>query len=270
MENVPYTKEKVNSEQQTLSRTLAFLTNISLTCVSLSVSEIADELKVSKPTAYTIVNSLVSQGYLEKEPETGKFHIGFRFYVQGQNYPRLYPFLIYADDYAQSLHSRLGLRINISVFKAPMAALVVASKDVSIVPRHSGGYLMPAHLSASGKLMLSALPRETAKDYIMSADLFPLTDKSITDPVKLMEEIDKVRELGYSIDDEEFVPGSVCAAAPIYNAAGHQLCTISAAKCSASRFAQDKELILRELKSAAVKVSIDLGYSRESHLKFTY
>lgn len=263
-------KEKNNSEQQTLSRTLSFLTMISTTGVSLSVSEIADELKVSKPTAYTIVNSLVSQGFLEKENETGKYHVGYKFYVLGQNYPRMYPFLIYVDEHARNLHESLGLRVNVSVYKPPMAALVIASKDVSIVPRHSGGYLMPAHLSASGKLMLSALPPATAREYIESAELRALTDRTITDPAALIKEIDLVREQGYAIDDEEFVPGSICVAAPVYNAAGALVCTISAAKCSSARFRKDRDLIIREVKNTALKVSIDLGYSREPYMNYPF
>ena len=43
-------KEKGASEQQTLSRTLEFLTSIATSCVSMTVNEIAEELKVSKPT----------------------------------------------------------------------------------------------------------------------------------------------------------------------------------------------------------------------------
>jgi IclR family transcriptional regulator, blcABC operon repressor len=42
--------------------------------------------------------------------------------------------------------------------------------------------------------------------------LVGLTERSITDPVKLHAVLDEVRELGYAVDDEETTPGVTCLA----------------------------------------------------------
>lgn len=255
-------KEKGASEQQTLSRTLEFLTSIATSCVSMTVNEIAEELKVSKPTAYSIVNSLVAQECLEKDPESGRYHIGYRFYVTGHNYPRLYPFLIYTEDYAIALFEKFHMRINICVFKPPMTALVIASKDHSLVPRHVNGYLLPAHLSASGKVLLAALSKETAREYISSSELYSFTSKTITSPEKLMDELEMVREQGYATDIEEFVPGNVCISAPVLDAKNETICSISISRCPLERFESEGELLIEEVKRTAMQISLDLGYHR--------
>lgn len=260
-------REKNVSEQQTLSRTLAFLSSIATSCVSLSVNEIAEELKVSKPTAYAIVNSLVSQGYLEKDLDSGKYHIGYCFYAMGQSYPRMYPFLIYAESYALELFERLKLRINMCVYKPPMTALVIASKDTSLVPRRSGGYLLPAHLSASGKIMLASLPEQKARELVMAADLYPLTPMTITNPEKLLEQLDTIREQGYATDEEEFVSGRVCVAAPIYDASGALACTISAAQCPVRQFAEQREILIKEVKNTALQISLEMGYPKNKIMR---
>ncbi len=260
-------RDKAASEQQTLSRTLAFLSSIATSCVSLSVTEIADELKVSKPTAYAIVNSLVSQGYLEKDSDSGKYHIGYCFYAMGQSYPRMYPFLIYAESYALELFENMKLRINLCVYKPPMTSLVIASKDTSLVPRRSGGYMLPAHLSASGKVMLASLPKEKSRELIMAADLYPLTPRTITDHEELLRQLADIREQGFATDEEEFVSGRVCVAAPIYDASGSLACTISVAQCPVKRFVEQRDYIIKEVKNTALQISLEMGYPKNRILK---
>jgi len=260
-------KQKNPSEQQMLSKTLAFLTSVAQSCRSLSVNEIADELDVSKPTAYTIVNSLVAQGYLEREESSPKYHIGYRFYVMGQNYYRLYPFLVYLEDPVINLHRQFGMRINICVFKEPMTALVVASKDSSIIPRHSGGYLLPAHISASGKVLLANMPPEEALAHIEAGSLYAMTQYSITDKATLLTQLDAVRANGYATDEQELVCGTVCVAAPVYDAAGRILCTMSIAKCPIDFFRDNRELLISTLKSTCMQISMDMGLPREAAIK---
>ena len=263
-------KDKGAAEQQTLSRTLEFLGSIAASCASMSVNEIAEELRVSKPTAYSIVNSLTAQNYLERDPDSGKYHIGYSFYVMGHNYPRLYPFLIYAEDYAVALYERLRLRINICVFKPPMAALVIASKDRSLVPRHMNGFILPAHLSASGKVLLASLDEQTAREYITSSELYSFTSKTITSPDVLMKELEKVRRLGYATDIEEFVPGNVCVSAPVFDAKSSVVCSISVSRCPLRRFEAESESITAEVRSTAMQISLDLGYPRDKNVNFGY
>lgn len=260
-------KDKASSEQP-LGKTLSFLTKIAGTCVSMSVVEIAEELKVSKPTAYAIVNTLVAQNFLEKDPDSGKFHIGYAFYAAGQNYPRLYPFLIFGDDYVNKLYEKLNLRTNICIYKEPMTALVVASKDRSLVPRHLGGYLLPAHISASGKMLLSALPEDVAADRIRAAELYATTSKTITDPEQLIASLAEIRHQGFAYDMEELVPGSACIAAPVFNAMGNVIYTISLSRIPIERFHSEKDYLIEELRNTAYQISADMGYSIEARHKF--
>ncbi len=255
-------KEK-SAGDQSLAKVLSLLKKMALTCELLSVAEITEGLKVSKPTGYSIVNTLCAQGFLEKDADSGKYRIGYLFYALGQNYPRMYPFLNYMEGIVLEEHKRLGLRINICVFKPPLTALVVASKDESLIPRHSGGLTLPAHLSASGKVLLAALPQQTAEEYVSQADLYPMTAKTITDTKTLMEHIEIVRRQGYATDEEEFVPGSACVAAPIYDASGKVICSISISKCPIERFRVERDSLILAVQNLAMHLSFELGLPRE-------
>ena len=51
--------------------------------------------------------------------------------------------------------------------------------------------------------------------YLASHPLEGRTPKTITDPVAFRKELENIRTLGYSFDDEEFHEGLKCLAVPI-------------------------------------------------------
>lgn len=260
--------DKSSTEQQTLSRTLSFLNMMASTGQSLSVTEIADKLDVSKPTAYAIVNTLTAQNFLEKDSESGKLHIGYAFYVMGPSYQRQYPFLIYTEEHVLHLHEKYGMRVSISVFKPPMKVLVIAAKERGLVPRHLSGCLMPAHVSASGKLLLAYIDGTAAWAYISGTELAAFTGNTITASDALMEELARIRAQGYALDNEEFVPGNICVAAPIFDASGTVQAALSLSRCPVEKFRGSSAAIIQDVKNAALQISYDLGCSRDVFFSF--
>lgn len=83
--------------------------------------------------------------------------------------------------------------------------------QVSDVARGSFDF---AHARASGKLLLAYSTRDAQAAYLKSHPLRPRTPKSITRMPRLLEELEHVRQVGYAVDDEEFLPGVCCIAVP--------------------------------------------------------
>ncbi|CAB5280070.1 IclR family transcriptional regulator [Burkholderia multivorans] len=82
------------------------------------------------------------------------------------------------------------------------------------------GSRVPAHCSASGKLLLALLPRDERNALLRAMPLPRHTPNTIADPALLEAELDRIAHRGLAIDNEEFVPGIVCIAAPIVDAQG--------------------------------------------------
>jgi DNA-binding IclR family transcriptional regulator len=74
------------------------------------------------------------------------------------------------------------------------------------------GSRVPAHCSASGKLFLAQISPTQRRRLLTHVTLEKFTNKTLTDPAALEQEIDQVRRNGYAIDDEEFLPGLLCVA----------------------------------------------------------
>ena len=79
-----------------------------------------------------------------------------------------------------------------------------------------------------GKILLAGMrPAEARR--ILARRLEVFTPHTITDPVALERELDRVRRRGYALDREEITRGIVCVAAPIRNAEGDTVAAISVA-----------------------------------------
>jgi DNA-binding IclR family transcriptional regulator len=73
---------------------------------------------------------------------------------------------------------------------------------------------LPAHCTASGKVWLAFLPPEVVES-VLSAPLAVYTEKTITSPDRLREELEVIQQRGYAIDDEELEVGIWAISAPI-------------------------------------------------------
>lgn len=77
------------------------------------------------------------------------------------------------------------------------------------------GSHVPVYCSASGKLLLAMQAREPRNAIIRALKLDRLTPNTITDPELLEAELDRTASKRVAIDNEEFVVGIVCVAAPV-------------------------------------------------------
>lgn len=75
------------------------------------------------------------------------------------------------------------------------------------------------YCGGGGKAML-AFMTEAEQQQVFDAPLTAFTPRTMTDPQLLQSELLRIRERGYSIDDQEVVMGVYCVAVPIFDATG--------------------------------------------------
>jgi DNA-binding IclR family transcriptional regulator len=90
------------------------------------------------------------------------------------------------------------------------------------------------------------------------------TPKTITTVPRLLKDLEKVREQGYAVDDEENNMGARCVGAPVFNQGGTIEASLGLSGTINQVNAQTMPRILEALKDAARHVSMQLGY-RASH-----
>jgi DNA-binding IclR family transcriptional regulator len=64
------------------------------------------------------------------------------------------------------------------------------------------------------------MPKRSRDRFLQQTPLIRHTPQTLVDPKRLSNEFNAIRERGYSIDNEEYLPGICCIAVPVRNSEG--------------------------------------------------
>jgi IclR family acetate operon transcriptional repressor len=226
----------------------------------LSVSELTALMDVPTPTMHRIVRLLDTDGFLQREP-------GSRLYSPG---PRLVGFAL--DTIRSSMRSAprhaVLQRLSAAVRETCNFGMIVGN-SIAYLDRVEAawplglkfepGSHVPIHCTSMGKLLLSMLPRQRRDELLSGASLVRYTENTITEVGKLIRELDQIRKQGYSIDNQEFLAGVVCIAAPVRNRRGTVCAAVAVSAPQARMSVTDAIGHLPALLAAAEDLGLQLG-----------
>lgn len=125
------------------------------------------------------------------------------------------------------------------------------------------GSRISMYSTSLGKAILATYNEAQLNKYFDEVTLVPKTSNTITDKALLLENLNSIRERGYSISNEENEEGLFCIAVPIYNRVSQVIAAVSIStlkiKISTERIDEYKEY----LTMAALDISKKLGYAKE-------
>ncbi|MFH0178740.1 IclR family transcriptional regulator [Streptomyces cacaoi] len=192
------------------------------------VSELARRAQLNKSTAFRVLGMLERNGVVERDGTDYRLgerlhHLGRAVYGPGAEGVRdvLLPFL--ADLY-ELTRETVHLAVLHGTHVVYLAKLY--GHHPAPVPSRIGGRL-PAHATAVGKALLAY--DSDAAEQALSGPLGRFTDRTITDLDALAVELDAIRRIGVSFDDEEYQPGLACVAVPVLSRGGRAVAALSVA-----------------------------------------
>jgi DNA-binding IclR family transcriptional regulator len=191
-----------------------------------TVTETASELDLPKSTAYVHLSTLDRVGYLTKED--GVYSPSFRFLAVAGRRRRALSLYRVAKPRLQKLARETGEVVDLATVEDGQRVLLYKVEGEDAVSDDSviGNYAC-LHCSALGKAMLAYLSRERVDEIIDQHGLPARTEESITDRDALYEELDAIRERGFTYNDEEWEPGIRAVAAPITDTDGTPVGSVS-------------------------------------------
>jgi IclR family transcriptional regulator, acetate operon repressor len=71
------------------------------------------------------------------------------------------------------------------------------------------------HARANGKVLLAFASPEVRQAYLRNHPLVPVTKATVCEPAAFEQELARIRERGFAVDQEEFAAGVCCVGAPI-------------------------------------------------------
>lgn len=227
----------------------------------LGVTEIAKELSISKSTAYGILQSFQEEGFVSKDSATKKYTVGkemmrlAKMVFKGQDLVSVArPFLEHLVELVDETIF-LGVREYDSI---KILEVIEAKKDFKI--SSPIGTKLPINAGATGKIFLSIMNNEDIIALLNEKGLPEFTENSITDINTYIEEIEKTRRLGYSLDMGEYMKGVGSAGTLIYQDK-KPIGAIWFVGFFNSMIDERLNNIIRNLKLSAEQISMRLSFS---------
>jgi DNA-binding IclR family transcriptional regulator len=245
---------------QSIERAAAILRLLSGRNRRLGVVQLAGELGLPKATVHGILRTLQHVGFVEQDPESGKYQLGAALLHMGSSYLDGNELRTRALNWSDSLAARSNESVRIGTLHEGQVLVVhhVFRPDDSRQALEVGS-LVPAHATALGKMLLARHQFEAEE--LAAAGLTRFTDGTITDRGRLLSALEQIRHRGWAADVEELVEGEVSLAAPINDRRG---VTVGAIGISGpiERLCENGEPrsdLVSYVREAARAVSRDLG-----------
>ncbi|MFQ0815156.1 transcriptional regulator [Brucella anthropi] len=231
----------------------------------IGVSVLAKRLKVAKSTVHRLAVTLVAEGLLEQNPQTERYRLGVGLFALGALVRRRMDLSNEARPYLFDLRKLTGETIILGV---PVDGMIMHVYDLespqALAIKSDLGARKPAHCSAVGRAIYAFAPQSTI-DAMLAAPLVRRAPKGTTDPARIREIFDLVRQRGFAIEDEENEPGVRAIAAPVRNASGAVIGAVGIAGPSQRLSMQAVENFSIPLLEAAAAISSRLGYAAAHH-----
>jgi DNA-binding IclR family transcriptional regulator len=243
---------------RTAVRTIQILEIIARESKGLTLSEISQELNIPITSVNDIVKALLETEMIELIDERSKVYgIGVKAYSIGN------AFIVNTSliDKTKGVIEELSRETGKTVFlgqevNGRITYIYKYEPENNLVATCPIGSSTSLHCTSLGKCVMAHRP-ELLKS-LEGKSLKTMTSWTITDYLSLVEEIGKVRERGYAVDDREQNDHLLCMGAPIFDNHGDVVAAISISGLYSEDSDREKEGTL--VKEAALKISARLGY----------
>lgn len=246
---------------QSVARAINILDCFSGDNRELGISEISDEMKLSKSTIYGLVNTLVTYGYLEQNSENKKYHLGIKLFQIGNLVKKRLDLRNEAKPYCELLENKYGFTVHLAgLYDGEVIYIDKVDGQESLILYSQVGKKAPMHCTGVGKAILAFMPYSFVESNVLNEGLVAYTPNTITTKDSLLKELGNIRINGYSQDYEEIEFGLRCIAAPIFNSKGIPIGAISVSAPIGRMPDELVEEIIKDVKYYASMVSRRMGY----------
>ncbi len=226
------------------------------------ITQISKTLNLSIASVQRITNTFEKLGYLKKDETTQGFVLGHKAWGLGLSIVKDIDLKTVAHPYLKQLSHEIGETVNLAILDGTDIVYVDRIKTERIININlSIGSRLPLYCTSMGKCLLAFLPDADLSELLNKLEMKPFTSRTITDKGKLLEDLKKVRETGFSLNNKELDIGLRSVAAPIRDESKKVIAAVNIAVPS-SRITLDelRTKFARKVVEVAKVISEGLGY----------
>ena len=181
-----------------------------------------------KSTAFRVLATLETTGYVERSRATGRYRAGPKFRRVETLLHRCEPVQWVTLAPLEELARATGETAHVGVLYRNESVTVQVADGTHAVRTHTSvGKRAAAHASALGKALLAYFEEGELEAFIQTFGLAPLTPRTITDPAALKATLRTTRAQGYAVDDGELEEGLRCLGVAVPEPAARPFVAVS-------------------------------------------
>lgn len=212
---------------QSLEKGLAVLCIFGSQQRTLTLAEIAESVQISKSSAQRMVYTLEQLGYVCKHPHTRRYQLTPHVLRMAYSYLAANPLIDLANPYLSELTNLTTETSCLTVIDGLEMVYIARFISTQFVPVHMPiGSRVPLYCTASGRAFLSALPEADALALLRSGARTAFTRNTKLDEKSILQELERARERGFAMNQEEMFLGDMTLAAPVLDLSGRPIAAI--------------------------------------------
>jgi len=225
------------------------------------VTEVARELGVHKSTASRLLAALDRRELVTQDAARGRFRLGLGLVRLAGAAARELDLVQESRPVCRVLAQEVGETVNIAILSGRDALyLDQVAGPAALSPHNWAGQRIPLHATSDGKVLLAYLPPAEIAGHL-APPLERFTGRTITTAGELGRVLAEVRRRGYATAVEELEEGLTAVAAPVRNAEGDVVASVSASGPSFRIPADRIDAIASQVRRAASDISRRLGWT---------
>jgi len=232
---------------QAVDRALAILRLFARHDAELDLAEISNLAKLPKSTCHRLVATLEANGFVADGGGRGRYRLGLAAAQVGEVAMRQLRPSAAVRDLMEGLCSQTKETVGLIVLHGDRVLVIErVESPLPLRMQDTIGNLLPAHCTASGKLLL-ALTLKDDDEWLRRHNFQAFTANTITNIERFRSELERIRSNGYSVDNEEYCVGLFCMSVPVRNHFGDPVAALSisapSARARPDRFPEFLELL---------------------------
>lgn len=237
-------------------RTLLILEVLGKSDQPMTATQINEQLGLPKQTVHRLCVTLEENGFLTRPGNSKKYQVGRRLRDLGSGLLHNSRDHVARHQILKEVAESIGETVNYAVpGNEGMNYLDRVETDWPFRIQLPIGTSVPFHCTASGKVFMASLTQRKRETLVASLYLRSMTQQTHTDPQALLDELNKIRRQGYSLDQEEFLEGMVAIAVPVVDPRGRFVAGLAyhgpTQRMSLAEAIEGKDVLV----SAAAKIS---------------
>ncbi|ALE06468.1 IclR family transcriptional regulator [Arthrobacter sp. ERGS1:01] len=195
----------------------------------VGAAAIARDVGLPRSTTYHLLAALVDDGFVVHLPEERKYALGVTAHELGTGYTRQAPLQRIARFPLAQLVARTKRTAHLAVMHGREVIYVIeeqAKRQSELVT--DAGVRLPAHLTASGRAMLASMSAAQLAALYPGPEAFPARYETGVHSVEALNELlARIRERGYSWEQDEVTDGFSSLAVAVLDRSGYAVASVT-------------------------------------------